>query len=389
MHCSVLCRGKVLEQMDKRTLTIVLSGYYGFGNSGDEAVLKGILFALEKAGQAHDVCIQPIVLSMDPEHTAASYGVEAVHRMNMVHVWGALRRSSGVISGGGSLLQDSTGLGSVPYYLGIVKLAQWMNKPTYIYAQGIGPIRRKVYQYVVGCVLHRCQYVSVREEQSARLLQTFGVGAESIAVVPDPVMGLPVWKRQPDEQNGNERPMIGVSVRFWEKDRRELVEIATALRTIARKRAVHIKFFCFHVPVDEAAAQYVIDQMGDVSACGSEVSHSVQGEDPLALLHEIRQCSVVVGMRLHSLIYAAAHYIPMIGISYDPKIDHFLAQLCIFPIGCTRKVKADRLEAEIDRLLVNQLGWSMKHEFAICMLKEKAHVPAHHIVHDLVNRIKR
>ncbi len=61
---------------------IVISGYYGFRNSGDEAVLRSILLALEEEGRAQGVKIQPIVLSADPAWTSKMYGVESVRRMH-------------------------------------------------------------------------------------------------------------------------------------------------------------------------------------------------------------------------------------------------------------------------------------------------------------------
>jgi polysaccharide pyruvyl transferase WcaK-like protein len=98
----------------QRVIRLDLSGYYGFSNSGDEAVLKSILTALEDAGKQAGIKIEPIVLSGDPDWTKRQYGVEAVHRTKLGEVRQALKNSDGLISGGGSLLQDATGLGSIP-----------------------------------------------------------------------------------------------------------------------------------------------------------------------------------------------------------------------------------------------------------------------------------
>ena len=117
---------------------IVISGYYGFRNSGDEAVLKSILLALKDEGGAQGVLIEPIVLSGDPAWTTEMYGVKAVHRMKPLDLLKAIGSCDGLISGGGSLLQDVTGGKTIPYYAGIIKLAQLLGKPTFIYAQGIG-----------------------------------------------------------------------------------------------------------------------------------------------------------------------------------------------------------------------------------------------------------
>lgn len=175
-----------------RKLRLVLSGYYGFRNSGDEAVLLSILNALEQAGEDQGVFVEPIVLSGDPAWTARQYGVWSVPRMKLREVREAIAASDGVISGGGSLLQDATGLGSIPYYLGILEMARWARKPTFVYAQGIGPVKRRMFGPFIARAMRKASYVSVRDGESAALLAGFGVPEDRVAVVPDPVMGLPL-----------------------------------------------------------------------------------------------------------------------------------------------------------------------------------------------------
>ena len=147
---------------------VVISGYYGFRNSGDEAVLKSILFALEEEGAEQGIQIVPIVLSGDPAATREMYGVESVHRMRLGEMLRAIRGSDGLISGGGSLLQDATSAKTIPYYTGVLKLAQLLGKPTFIYAQGIGPVNRRWMDRLIRGVMRRSAYVSVRDEGSAR-----------------------------------------------------------------------------------------------------------------------------------------------------------------------------------------------------------------------------
>ena len=54
---------------------VLLSGYYGFGNLGDEALLSGLSGALQRRG------VSVTVLSADPAATRASHGVSARHRV--------------------------------------------------------------------------------------------------------------------------------------------------------------------------------------------------------------------------------------------------------------------------------------------------------------------
>ncbi|UNK18091.1 polysaccharide pyruvyl transferase CsaB [Paenibacillus sp. N3/727] len=411
--------------------TIVISGYYGFKNSGDEAVLKSILTALEEQGKAAGIMIEPVVLSIDPEWTSKMYGVRSVHRMQLGEVRRAIKESDGLISGGGSLLQDATSPKTIPYYLAIIKMAQWLRKPTFVYAQGVGPVNRKIFNPMIRSVFRKCSYISVRDVQSGELLQSMGIRAEDIHVVPDPVMGLPLPEntismdletRMTEEtgefirnaaseevekdvgshsedseaeteaadeaikEHNGELPVIGISVRFWDPERRELNAIADGLKELMRKRPVHLRFLPFHKPDDEEASQYITDRMGDITSYGGVISFYREEQQPQDMLREVSRCQLILGMRLHSLIYAANQRVPLIGISYDPKIDHFLNRLHSAAIGSSDSLVPADLTRHMTTLLDGLKAWKEEHEAQIAQLKLEAQLPSRHIVEYLGNR---
>ncbi|MGG6312630.1 polysaccharide pyruvyl transferase CsaB [Paenibacillus macerans] len=388
--------------------TIVLSGYYGFRNSGDEAVLQSILLALEEEGLTTGVDIKPVVLSIDPEWTSRTYGVEAVHRMKLGEVRKAIKSSDGLISGGGSLLQDATGIKSIPYYLGVIKLAQWLGKPTFVYAQGIGPVNRKLFRPLIASVFRRCDYISVRDAESASLLRDMGIrGKNAVQVVPDPVMGLTLPESvhgsagdaqassaqaaEPAEgtvpaEGSAALPVVGVSVRFWNETRTELTQLAEGLSLLCRRKPVHIRFLPFHFPGDDEASRFVVERLGNVAAeRGCTVSIAPETEHPQDMLREVSRCSLLVGMRLHSLIYAASQNVPLLGVSYDPKIDQFLGRIGSVPVGSAEELDPRILAAEGERLLNEAGTWRKSHAAQIAELKREARVPARRIVEFLRN----
>lgn len=372
--------------------TVVLSGYYGYRNSGDEAVLQSILTALKEEGQAAEVDIKPVVLSIDPEWTSRTYGVEAVHRMKLSEVRKAIKNSDGLISGGGSLLQDATGLGSIPYYVGIIKLAQWLRKPTFIYAQGIGPVNRKIFNPLISSVFRRCEYISVRDAESAELLRVMGIAKSEINVVPDPVMGMVLQDNHSIQslnstvQDQQQLPVIGVSVRFWNADRIELAKLAEGLVLLSSRKAVHIRFLPFHFPGDDEASRFVMDRLGNIASTGSVVSIAPETQHPEEMLREVSRCQVLVGMRLHSLIYAASQEVPLLGISYDPKIDHFLGRIGTVAIGSSDDLDPRIVASQGERLLLEGESWRNAHAARINVLRRESRLPAQHIAEFLRSR---
>jgi polysaccharide pyruvyl transferase CsaB len=382
-----LCEG--LEKVGLSAKRIVISGYYGFRNSGDEAVLQSILIALAAESVKQGITIEPIVLSIDPEWTSKTYGVQAVHRMKIAKVLNAIRQSDGLISGGGSLLQDATGRMSIPYYLGIIKLAQWLGKPAFIYAQGIGPVNRIKFHPFIRSIFRKCRYISVRDEESALLLQHIGLQREQVEIVPDPVMGLPLQSEAEIGDNtniakGSSKPIIGISVRFWNEDRSELALLAKSLQIIQAKLDVHICFLPFHLPNDIEASREVIRHLQP----SMNVSFAENVLHPQQMLAEVQACDLLIGMRLHSLIYAASQRVPMIGISYDPKIDQFLQRLEMKAAAATKQFNPQNV-ADMALKLLSETGksaWIASKNALITKLQYESHRPAQQIVNYLVNK---
>ena len=377
---------------------LVLSGYYGFRNSGDEAVLLSILAALEKEAAQEGVGVEPIVLSGDPAWTEKQYGVRAVPRMKLGELRKALGESDGLISGGGSLLQDATGMGSIPYYLGVMELARMRGKPTFVYAQGIGPVNRPMFRPWIARAFRKAAYVSVRDAGSADLLADFGVARDRIDVVPDPVMGLPLPEGAGPRSGSSEgaaaggggtgadRPIVGVSVRFWRSDRADLDRVAGALGKLAERRSVRLRFLPFHRGSDEDASLYVMERLGRFAEDAEIVPAH---EAPQEMLREVDRCSLLVGMRLHSLIYAANREVPLLGLSYDPKIDQFLGRLGARAVGTTDSLDADRFAETAAKMLDDPQAWREKSHAAIWRLREESARPAQSIVRSLLNPDRR
>ncbi|MFF2483679.1 polysaccharide pyruvyl transferase CsaB [Paenibacillus sp. NPDC058071] len=368
--------------LEKKICRVAVSGYYGFSNSGDEAVLRSILLALEEQGRAAGVKFEPVVLSADPEWTSRMYGVQSAHRMRPADLFKTLRECDALISGGGSLLQDATSAKTIPYYVGVIKLAQLLGKPTFIYSQGIGPVNRRWMDPLIRHVMRKSAYLSVRDAESAEYLGRIGVSKERIEVVPDPVMGLPLPANTAAGRDGaaaGSVPVVGVSLRHWRKDGADLERAVDALAELASRRPVRLRFLPFHTPEDAETSKLVMERLSGRLGEGSTVELASPGDDPQRMLLEVSRCDMLFGMRLHALIYAANQHVPMLGLSYDPKIDQFLGRIGLTAIGTTERLDAAEFAAAAEKLLDDAAAWRAEHEDAISKLKQQSQRPAQQI----------
>ena len=167
---------------------VLISGYYGYDNLGDELILKAIIEHLRVLDPTLDIT----VISRSPYRTVTLHpSVEAIARKDIWGIIKALRQCQLFISGGGGLLQDTTGQGSVLYYLGWGMIAKKLfGKKVMLYAQGIGPLRRNLSRSIVRSWITKMDLITLREEKSLHLLRDLRVPENRIKITADPVLGL-------------------------------------------------------------------------------------------------------------------------------------------------------------------------------------------------------
>lgn len=298
---------------------ILISGYYGFSNAGDEAVLSMIISGLrEESGGSVDIS----VLSASPVETASAYGVDAVPRMSPKRVMAALNECDLLISGGGSLLQDATSLKSLMYYLTVIRMAQIRQKKVMILGQGIGPLKRWISRRTVADVLDHVDCITVRDSQSAELLKNIGVKRPEITVTADPTLLLtPSPAEEVDSLLAEaglapDTDIIAVSLRGWDIAHGLEEEMISALERLSLGISARMLFINMHMPGDSHISERAQENIW--SAAVQPRIWSAQ-----QIVGVLGRCRLVIGMRLHALILAAAAGTPSIGIAYDPKVEQF------------------------------------------------------------------
>ena len=317
-------------------MRLVISGYYGYGNAGDDAVLAGMLELLADAGvDRSDVT----VLSGDPTQTVRTHDVSAVSRWSPVRVASELRRADGLISGGGGLLQDVTSVRPVSYYAGVMQLGRVLGRPYAVVAQGLGPLRRRLNRRIARSALEHAAYASLRDDRSIALARRIGVRRPIDRAGDTALAALSLTDGQIDRRAGH----VLVAVRGGDP----AAAVAGPLRTVVAQlaRQHRVVALPMHGAVDADASTALVAGIGGASMADPESS---LGEK----LEAIAASSVVIGVRLHALVLAAAAGVPAVAISYDPKVDAFAERAGIPVVGSTSiPVDANGLLAAVEESL--------------------------------------
>ena len=347
---------------------ILISGYYGFNNLGDEAILETIIARIRHMVANADIS----VLTATPERTAKNYQVEGCNRKSIPSVLRALWNCDVLISGGGSLLQDVTSKMSIRYYLAIILLAKLMGKKVMVYSQGIGPIHKERNRFITKMILNHVDCITVREENSKTDLRELGLNSKEIGVTADPVIDLPEVDKALGLQilkqsSGNwqdDRVTIGFALRSKDFQTEASYDqlIGTIDGLIERYQLV---FIPFHYNEDVQILKKLKETYGD------RIISVMERFDTKETLSIIGCFDVLVGVRLHSLIFAAVQNVLPIGISYDPKIDYFMETLEMHTLCQVSEISADVIHAEIQRLLNEKDNYKTHLRQVVEVLKHK------------------
>jgi polysaccharide pyruvyl transferase CsaB len=311
--------------------SIILSGYFGFDNGGDEAVLCSQVEMLRETLPEADL----VALSGAPERTVAAnteYALRAIDRRDTKAIKNELKNAALLISGGGSLFQDVTSVGSVYYYASILNLAHKAKVPAVVFAQGLGPLNTAIGRHLTKKAMAKCEFLSWRDVESQKFALKLGLPADKMMLLCDPVLN---WQRGVVKKQSEPKRVL-VALRPWQG--LPVAEIIEALNQL--KTEYTVELLPFQRSVDEALA-------AELNAGLAEPLPVIKYDSPQALIHEIAQADFVIGMRLHALIMAVSALTPCAAISYDPKVDSFAAQADLPVIGRVESLKASDIVAAV------------------------------------------
>jgi len=348
-------------------MKVVISGYYGFNNSGDDALLMAIVDNIRSINPD----IKITVLSNSPKETKKIYNTKAVYRYNPFSVLWEIATCDLLISGGGTLIQDATSTKSLYYYLSIIRIAKMFRRKVMLYANGIGPLTSFKNIYKTKNILNTVDMITLRDENSKKELEQLGVTEPEIHLTADPAFLLSADEKGDDILINygleNEEKLLCISVRKAKNNPPEFEQIMADFCDYAyEKYGLTTVFLPMQRRVDYTISTAIKSKMkykGVVIGANYNVS---------SMLSLISKMHVCVGMRLHTLIYASNVGVPVIGLVYDPKVNGFLDYMGEDKYTNTEDITKEKLCEYLDKVCENYESTKFDMEANVLVLREKA-----------------
>lgn len=312
----------------KSNKKVLISGYYGFDNFGDETIL-GIL-----SKNVKEFGCDVTVFSSNPPKTAKLYGVNTVNSFDLKKLIPTILKNDILISGGGSLLQDATSIKSLIYYLIVISLALFFRKKVIIFAQGLGPINNKFGAFWTKQNLKRCTYVCVRDRKSRLILKKWGVNADLVC---DPIFALNLENSKPEN-------IVGVQLRKFKTLNINYVE--KLAKSIAERFAdKKIEIYSFQDSLDlDICKQFENFVRKYNSEIKTEVIFNATSQE---IIQRFSKLEYLIAMRFHANLIALKYGIKTLALSYDVKVEK-LAEDAEIP--CLMLKADDNFEKAIEEM---------------------------------------
>ena len=286
----------------------VLSGYFGFKNFGDEAILSVLVHKLQEFG--HRIT----VISSDPKYTTSKFKhIRSVYTFKITDIIGTITKSDCLISGGGSLLQDATSFKSLIYYLGIIFIGLICRKKVLIFSQGIGPITNPFGRFLTALLLKHCTYISVRDTKSRDFLKNYGIDAELVC---DPVFSTEI-------PPSSKTKTVAVQLRDCKAMNEDFID-RLALKISKEFTDYDIKIFPFQKTLDTEVSKKFEKALNLLNPdIKTKVYEDITDEE---IVKEISGCEYLAAMRFHAIIVGLLASVKTLAINYDIKIEKIASE---------------------------------------------------------------
>lgn len=290
-------------------MKILIAGYYGFGNLGDELILSCILSQLRDRYKTPGVC----VLSSNPTETSCTHRVSAVSRWNPFVVLYQLWKADFVVVGGGGLLQNQTSQRSLLYYLGIVGLARLLGAPVVLYALGVESLNGERVKRIVSWLFRSpLVTITVRDEASARILIEAGIPVQKIHVTADPVFSKTL-DASPNARYVSHLPSVLLIPRFPCPPAGRTV-FAILGRILKDQKKMNVRGLLFQPQME---TPFLSSFNGEAILSEQDFLSGLTWDE---MVSEVPKFDWVISARFHGLVLAALVGRPFIGVGDENKV---------------------------------------------------------------------
>ena len=293
------------------TKRAVLSGYFGFKNFGDEAILSLLVNKLQSLKYS------VTVISSNPDYTKAQFKhIRCVKAFDISNIAGFILKSDVLISGGGSLLQDVTSLKSLIYYLFIIFLGIFFNKKVIIFAQGIGPINNHIGIFLTKLLLKQCVYVSVRDKKSHELLKSWGINSELLC---DPIFSLGI-------DNCKKTDTVAIQLRDFSTLTNDFIErLAQEIANNFSDKIIEI--YSFQDTIDLKICQIFEKNLKMLNPDIKTKIYSALTNSEI--IEKLSKAQYLIAMRFHAIIVGLLSKAKILGINYDTKVERICEEFSV------------------------------------------------------------
>ena len=289
---------------------LVLAGYFGRGNLGDDAILLGFTRSIKDLPYHYTIIGTPEVLMRD-------YGLRGVSHSDMRAVGAAIQEADALVFPGGSIFQDVSSTRSVAYYANLVKVAKKANKKVVMLGQGVGPLNGFFGKKMATSAFSAADLIAVRDRESVTTLNSLGVRG-SFRVTADMAFLLPRPGEEGQSQFGvGDMKSVGLSARPAGGDTKNVIKVFSQLM----KLLFDNRWVPAMIEMDREMDRPLIDKLG--KEFGGKVPEIKGLTSPIQLQQRLMRMDAVIGMRLHAGILATSVGEPANMVSYDPKVNAF------------------------------------------------------------------
>lgn len=384
---------------------ILIAGYYGLNNIGDEAILSGMMCTLNKyVDNAHFS-----VITNNPNETKKMHNVipvkqsfkegipkfvsNCIFKNELHNIFKQIDNCDIFILGGGSLLQDLR-IYYLPFLLSMVYYAQKKAKKTVIYGIGAGPIDTQLGKKLCQKIIGSADLVTVRDSMSKRVLD--GCNIQNVIQTADPAFGIDLQKHEIEMHSSSVDKVLlrgdyfSTTLFNWLHDsdkhhnqparaealtkRREIISESYSMICKTYNKSLT---FIPTVKIDEGG-YFEIKKGMHVSEDISIVNYSNKLSQVMSLLSK---SDLLIGMRLHSLILATIIGTPIVPISYCGKVRSYLELIGLDDLylnieDIDKRSFRDRLMDNVSTVEYERNHYSKFLKDASCRLRKKALINA-------------